>query len=90
MRFWLHSTASHNAWVRSTRCSTVAHTRTLTTLCRVVTTSSAMVSTASSRIWSTSSIDQHSDRLLLVRAACVAEGNLPLGSMSLGTVSRLS
>ena len=35
-------------------------------------------------------IDQHSDRLLLVRAACVAEGNLALGSMSLGTVSRVS
>ncbi|MGH9230349.1 MAG: hypothetical protein ACRD07_16770 [Acidimicrobiales bacterium] len=34
-------------------------------------------------------IDQHSDPLL-VRAACVAEGNLALGSMSLGTVSRLS
>ena len=35
-------------------------------------------------------IDQHSHRLLLVRAACVAEDNLALGSMSLGTVSRLS
>ena len=34
--------------------------------------------------------DQHSDRLLLVRAACVAEGDLALGSMSLGTVSRLN
>ena len=34
-------------------------------------------------------IDQHSDRLLLVRAACVAENTLALGSMSLGTVSRL-
>jgi hypothetical protein len=28
--------------------------------------------------------------LVVVRAACVAEGNLALGSMSLGTVSRLS
>jgi len=35
-------------------------------------------------------IDQHSDRLLLVRAACVAENDLALGSMRLGTVSRLS
>jgi len=35
-------------------------------------------------------IDQHSDRLLLVRAARVAEGDLALGSMSLGTVSRLN
>ncbi len=28
--------------------------------------------------------------LVVVRAPCVAEGNLALGSMSLGTVSRLS
>jgi hypothetical protein len=35
-------------------------------------------------------IDQHPDRLLLVRAACVTEGDLALGSMSLGAVSRLS
>jgi hypothetical protein len=35
-------------------------------------------------------MDQHSDRLLLVRAACVAEGNLALGSMILDTVSRLT
>jgi hypothetical protein len=40
--------------------------------------------------WATPLFDQHSDRLLLVRAACVAEGGLALGSMSLGTVSRLS